>query len=592
MEALHIGSLGSEEIMDLVFSSSSAIQPMNLPTPRPLGYLFPDFNGDTRAPLSSPKQIIHSSNASPQGFNQESQINAIDYASELWNMETFWEDYLRPLPMTPLDQDRAVPETPRDREDEAERIALLFHQQTCHTLSIDEDTDQNPWKTLIWPLAKEYPALYHAIAALTCFGISKRQPQLRTEGVRHVAMSTQLLSENVENGEIPLDAALAATLALGFAETWDDEASSTGSNHIRAGGILLQQLRSNQANTILSEEAAARADFLAHAWTYMDVLARFTCNELSHPYSGNVPNTELMDLEQNLASLDPLMGYSTTFFPTMRRVADLINKVKAREAPRNSPAIISQAIELRRAIERWTLPVDLETIEDPSQLMTDAIQTAEAYRWATLMILYQAVPELPNLTSYGELAQKILVYLATIPLSSTTIIIHIFPLMIAGCDAVEEEDRQFVRERWQAMSQRMVTGIVDRCLKITEEIWKRREEYLWSRGLAFTSNGRQINAKLNDATALSKDIASFINIETSPSANTASSGNSYQQSHEKIVVRKGNDFPISAAFKKGVDMLTRSGCTEYTVKGRLHWLGVMKDWNWQGKSIKQTFGSS
>lgn len=583
IETMHIGSLGSDEMMDMVLPSSNSIHStLNIPTPRSLGYLFPDLIEDTRPSMTSPEQLSHSSNTSPRDTNVDSQINAIDYASELWNMETFWEDYLRPLPMTPLDQDRTVPETPRDREDEAERIAYLFHQQTCHTLSIEEGTDQNPWKTLIWPLAKEYPALYHAIAALTCFGISKQQPQLRNEGVRHVARSTQLLSENVENGEIPLDAALAATLALGFAETWDDEASSTGSNHIRGGGILLQQLRSNQANTVLSGEAAARADFLAQTWTYMDVLARFTCNELSQPYSGNITNTNSIDLGQSTSSLDPLMGYSATFFPIMRGVADLINKVKAREAPRNSPAIISQAIELRRAIEQWTLPVDLEAIEDPSQLMTDAIQTAEAYRWATLMILYQAVPELPNLTSYGELAQKILVYLATIPLSSTTIIIHIFPLMVAGCDAVEEEDRQFVRDRWHAMSQRMVSSIVDRCLKITEETWKRREEYLWSRGLSFTSNGRQINAKLNDATALSKDIASFINVETSPGTNSAGSGGAYQQNRERFG-RKGNDFPISAAFKKGVDMLTRSGCTEYTVRGRLHWLGVMKDWNWQGR---------
>ncbi|KAH7392400.1 fungal-specific transcription factor domain-containing protein [Phaeosphaeria sp. MPI-PUGE-AT-0046c] len=578
VETLHVDSLGSDEMMDLVLSSSNSVRSsLNLPTPRSLGYLFPEFNGSSK---TTPEQASHGSNTSPPDINPDVQINATDYASELWNMETFWEDYLRPLPMTPLDQDRMVPESPRDREDEVERIAYLFHQQTCHTLSIEEGTDQNPWKTLIWPLAKEYPALYHAIAALTCFGISREQPQLRIEGERHVAKSTQLLSENVENGEIPLDAALAATMALGFAETWDDEASSAGLNHIRGGGILLQQLRSNQANTVLSDEAAARADFLAHTWTYMDVLARFTYDELSQPYSDNIMNADFIDLGRHSSNLDPLMGYSTTLFPTMRRVADLINKVKAREAPRNSPAIISQAIELRRAIEQWTLPVDLETIEDPSQLMTDAIQTAEAYRWATLMILYQAVPELPNLTSYGELAQKILVYIATIPLSSSTIIIHIFPLMVAGCDAVEEEDRQFVRDRWHAMSQRMVTGIVDRCLRITEEIWKRREEYLWSRGLSFTSNGRQINAKFNDATALSKDIASFINVETSPGANTASSGASYQQSHERFG-RKGNDFPISAAFKKGVDMLTRSGCTEYTVRGRLHWLGVMKDWNWQ-----------
>jgi hypothetical protein len=566
--------------MNLLLSSFAPEQSTtSLLTPRPLGLSVPDFAQEAPTALASPEQMSHSSNVSPRDINEVPQINAIDYAGELWNMETFWEDYLRPLPMTPLNQDlmadgsNMVPEISRDREDEVERIAYLFHQQTCHTLSIEEETDHNPWKTLIWPLAKEYPALYHAIAALTCFGMSKQQPQLRNEGVRHVNRSTQLLSENVEQGEIPLDAALAATLALGFAETWDNEASSTGSNHIRGGGILLQKIRSNQVNTVFSVEEAARLDFLAHTWMYMDVLARFTSSDLSQPYSGSTSDVDLLDFEQDPSRLDPLMGYSTTFFPIMRRVADLINAVKARSAPRNSPALISRAIELRRSIEHWTLPVSLETIDDPSQLKTDAIQTAEAYRYSTLIMLYQAVPELPNLTSYGELAQKVLVYLATIPLSSRTLITHIFPLMVAGCDAVEEEDRQFVRERWLAMAARMVTGIADRCLRITEEIWKRREVYLLERGLAFTASGRQISVSstLNEAAALSKDIASFINFGTSPGAHTEGFG------------RKGNDFPISAAFKKGVDVLTRSGSTEYTVRGRLHWLGVMRDWEWQGR---------
>jgi hypothetical protein len=47
-----------------------------------------------------------------------------------------------------------------------------------------------------------------------------------------------------------------------------------------------------------------------------------------------------------------------------------------------------------------------------------------------------------------------------------------------------------------------------------------------------------------------------------------------------------NIFPISAAFKRGVDTLTRSGCIEYTMRGRLHWLGVLKDWDLQRKEPK------
>ena len=547
-----------------------------------MAILFPNLDQHAPQTVVSPERMAHNMSTSPPRLDENAQINAIDYASDLWNTETFWEDYLRPLPTTPLTVDltagisQALPKTNQDRE---EHIATALRLNMCHKLSIEEDTDRNMWWNLVWPLAKNQPAVYNAIGALTCFGANDDSPPLRIDGAQYVNRSTQNLSEQMEKGEMPLYAALAATLALGFAETWDHKNSSGGSMHVRGGGLLLQQITTNHSNMACNDEQQTLLGFLAHTWLYMDALARFTCSDLSQPYPGGVSSPDLTLFSTNESKLDPLMGYATALFPIIRHVADLINKVRAREMSRNSPAIISQALELRRAIEQWTLPIDLEAIDDPSQLMTDAIQTAEAYRWSTLLMLYQTVPELPNLTSYGELAQKILVYLATIPLSSTTVIIHIFPLIVAGCDAVEEEDRQFVRDRWNAMSRRMVPGVIDRCLKITEEIWKRREEYLWNSGLSFTSNGRQVNTTINDSTALSKDIASFINFGTSPGATTTSSSGNTER-----LVRKGNDFPISAAFKKGVDMLTRSGCTEYTVRGRLHWLGVLKDWNWQCES--------
>ncbi|KAH7377701.1 fungal-specific transcription factor domain-containing protein [Pyrenochaeta sp. MPI-SDFR-AT-0127] len=580
----------SEDMMDLVFlDSDMGSASMSLPTPQTLEFLMQGF--DQNQSLPPLDQLSHCSTTSPPQSGDVytgsgPQSSNAKFSSELWNMETFWEDYLRPTAHATLDtgppsnDQQLSSETLKFRADEAERIAFLFHQQTCCTLSIQEDSNQNPWRTLIWPLAKEHPALWHAIAALTCFCMSKQQPQLRADGARHVRRSAQLLSENMEKGEIPPDAALAATLSLGFAETWDYENSSTGISHIRGAGELLSQILSDHPSLILKSEEEARVEFLYNTWTYMDVLARFTCSEIFPTYSASTPIPNWSELGWNTSQLDPLMGYSTTFFPVMRRVADLINKVRARPTPRNSPAIISQGLELKRIIEDWTPPVDLEAVDDPSPNMTDAIQTAEAYRWSTLCLLYQAVPELPNLTSYGELAQKILIYLATIPLNSTTIIVHILPLMVAGCDAVEDEDREFVRERWGAMSKRMVTGVTSRCLKITEEVWKRREEYLWARGLSVSPNGLQVNSAASESAALSNDIANFITFGTSPGAATTSSGGSPAQANPRSLHR-ANGFPISAAFKKGVDTLTRSGCSEYTVRGRLHWLGVMKDWNWQ-----------
>lgn len=496
-------------------------------------------------------------------------------------MNLFLEDYVGSLPGTLLDlgllsdelvQSTTVQSTSDIPEDEIERTAILFHQKACHALSILEDPGQNPWITLIWPLTREHPALYHAIATLTCFQISRIQPQLHVEGIRHAWINAKILSDRTLRHRMPLDVILAATLAMAFAEIWDRESTSTGIDQVKSAGLTVQHLLSEQSSVMLAEEEEDRLWFLVNTWMCMDVLARFICNDLLPArHEPSWPS----HMQRHLARpsrLDSLMGYSTSFFPLMGHVADLVNVVRAKAASRNSPAIISCALELRRNIEEWAPPIHLEAIDDPSPDMTDAIQTAEAYRWATLGLLYQAVPELPNLTSYGEVAQKVLVYLATIPLTSATIIVHIFPLIVAGPDAVEEEDREFVRERWKQMSKRMVTGTVEKCLDVTEEAWKRRDEYLLVRGLPrIAGSPRDESAsQLLEHRIPGLNGIETVNIGSLPSNTNLRSSNS-------------NGFPISAAFKRGVDILTRSGCVEYTVRGRLHWLGIMRERNWHGE---------
>lgn len=590
----------SEDMMGLTFLDSDVLGPRSLPTPQSFELLnMPDSGLHTPSPFLQTDDLLNS-DFPLQGLGQLSaevnaQSHAQDYGPPFWNINYFLEDYVASLPSTPimpadlgLSLGASVendPANPKINEDEREQIAMLFLKTTCHNLTIEEDSDKNPWKTVIWPMAQQYPALYHALAALTCFHTSKAQPQLRIDGQRHLHTSAHLLSVGINKSEIPLDAALAATLALGFAETWDSESAATGMTHITGAGILLQQMLQNQTTGVYTKEEEARLEFLYNTWTYMDVIARFTCLDLCPPVPESLVAATVGRLDFSTSKLDPLMGYSMSFFPIMRRVADLICKVRVKNAPRNSPVIISQALELKRNIEDWVPPIDLETIEDHTQLMTDAIQTAEAYRWSILSLLYQTVPELPNLTSYGELAQKVLVYLATIPLSSPTIIVHILPLIVAGNDAVEEEDRGFVRDRWKAMSKRLVTGIVERALEITEEVWKRRDDFLLARGIPHLSE---------DATQ-AEGISPTNNMHYGTASGTGSpSSGSYPATatQARPQSRKVNTFPISAAFKKGVDTITRSGSIDYTVRGSLHWLGVMKDWQWQGEVLHDSVKTS
>jgi hypothetical protein len=458
---------------------------------------------------------------------------------------------------------------PQPQRATQEMIALLFERKTSNILSIRDDPSNNPWRTLVWPLAKDSPALYHAIAAMTCLHLSKSQPGYHTQGLEHISCSMQALAVSVDNSNSRLDTTIAAMLALAFAQTWDYQKSTTGIDHIQGAKILVQQIISARNWAGWSPKDMARLRFLTNTCIYMDVIARLTT--LNYDPSGNsdfITACNSLDTGPDAHQLDPLMGYASTLFPLIGRVADLVGSVRRRHALRNSPAIISQGIELKKAVEEWVPLASLPEPEHATYNMVDAIQTAEAYRWATLLLLRQAVPELPSLYSWWELAQKVLVFLATTPLTSRTRIVQIFPLMVAGCEATEQEDRDWVRERWGIMAQCMITGIVDRCLDVTREVWKRRDDSIPSCNTCRMS--RESSSSLDAGIRYDPQTAES-NSHVCACATGAHSSS------------KSTGFPDSAAFKKGAEALTRAGHMGYTVKGKMHWLGVMKEWNWEGE---------
>ncbi|KAF2726722.1 hypothetical protein EJ04DRAFT_582514 [Polyplosphaeria fusca] len=453
---------------------------------------------------------------------------------------------------------------PHFQNDSPEVISLIFNNYTCNILSIKDRIHGNPWTYHVWMMAKTFPALYQALAAMACLHVSKVQPELRAKGIQHIQLSKQELEAHSSDGVVPLDQFIATTLALGFAETWDCQQRSTASFRVSVAKELFQRAYSSDYILDATAEDVTRLRFLARTCLYMDVISRLTANGASKTLEDDFTSAAYMHsypLAFPKYDIDPLMGYATELFPLIGQVADLVYLVRNRTANRNSPAIISRAADLKQRLERWSVLVDDSTIKELSTTQSDALQTAEAYRWASLLLLRQAVPELPSVISYPELAQKVMIYLATTSHVSRTIIIQIFPLMMAGCEAIEDEDRDWVRQRWSLMARNMVTGIVDRCFEITTEVWHRRDRY----------------AKLNDicpstGATIHSPPRPPVNVENSNShTSTTMTPNSISTSR--------NDFPVSAAFKNGVDLLTKSGCIDYSVKGKLHWLGVMKDWN-------------
>ncbi|QIX01065.1 hypothetical protein AMS68_006582 [Peltaster fructicola] len=467
--------------------------------------------------------------------------------------------------------------------DSPEMLALRFDKLTCGILSVMDGPTENPWRSLIWPMTQQSPALYHAVTAMTAYHSSTDLPVLRLAGHYHKHASIQYIQEGIRDNSMSDQTAIATALALGFSESWDQHTAS-GNTHIKGAQALVKRALAEHQENPLQGEELGRLKFLCNAWVYMDVIARLTAvdsddsNDFDNAFlfCGAAPTTELghgfgIDFGMPVdARLDPLMGCASTLFPLIGRVANLVKKVFRSQT--NSPSVISQANDLRLLLETWEPPDFIEPPEDPTSQVQHALQTAEAYRWATLLHLHQSVPELPSVPS-SELGQKVLTYLATVPLASRTTIVQIYPLMVAGCEAATEEDRQWVRDRWTAMHTRMRIGPIDKCSTVTEEVWRRRDSYE-----ARPSQHRRLVATADlqlprfGSGKLKRSHSSFQN--SAPGR----AGIVFSLADVDIDGQgENNCWPPRSTARANIGAMDPA----YTVRGHLHWVGVMFEWQWE-----------
>ncbi|KAK2769760.1 hypothetical protein FQN53_005925 [Emmonsiellopsis sp. PD_33] len=481
----------------------------------------------------------------------------------------------------------SVPREPTLHPESPEMLLVRYDQRTCGILSVKDGISENPWRTLLWPLAANCQALYHAICSLSAFHCAKENPQLRVQGMDHMRHSIRALARGIDT--MKTEEALGTTLALVFAESWDRHIS-TGIQHLRGARILLNQAVVHQ-HTDAQGDDIERLQFLYNTWLYTDVIARLISveeNDMDDPLPEHIatcfPYSEVHEV-------DPLLGCAATLFPLISRVANLIQKV--RRTKTNSFPIISQAMELKTKIEEWEAPKFFRTPEDPTSNVQHSFQTAQAYRWATLLYLHQAVPEIPS-ESAAELAKRVLVLLATVPPSSRATVVHIYPLLVASCEVKNEEDRNWVQERWAAMQLRLMIGNIDRCLEVVREVWVRRDEFdrqnmcVQRASLATpvdTTKRRSIygigKIHMADNEDQFRDGSTILDpsdpepkrtpLFMDPGELEMSKSLPSSRPMTFSAIRRGSFIP-------GLDDVE----IEKTVRGKLHWVGVMKDWNWEG----------
>lgn len=306
---------------------------------------------------------------------------------------------------------------------------------------------------------------------------------------------------------------------------------------------------------------------LFNTWVYFEVLSQMTSHQgtddkgidlvatitkatvledAGSPHSDHLHRSDLapargsganffdkLDLMLNDDYIDPLLGCAQSLFLVMGRVASLIARVRqtGKKAARNSLAHITYAAELRKQLVDWRSvvsflpPAPRERAGLPSWDLYSCLATAEAYRHATLLYLYQAVPEVA-LAALHQLAERIFVLLAAIPLTSNLHITHIFPLLVASCEALPGEEREWCEARWAMLSERLWIGNIDRALEVVKEVWRRTDEMLLK---------------------------------------------AQREANDSALVSDG----------AGHELMVPGACTAVGISSRCHWGAVMREWDWE-----------
>ena len=455
--------------------------------------------------------------------------------------------------------------------------------ETCGILSIKNGERENPWKTMLWPLMFEERALYFAMLSMTASHAASHIPSLRFKGLELMTKSMQYLRTDLDT--MRSDAALATTLVLAFSESWHSHIY-TGIMHLRGARKIIMQGLVDQELKYPKNEDVARLRFLRSTWVYMDVIARLTALGGEDPGDLDSIVAPPGGPDAPVQEIDPLMGCATTLFPLIGAVANLVKKV--RKTRKTSLQDVTRAASLRDQILKWSVPSHFLRPKDKTLEVDHSRHTAEAYKLATILYLYQAVPMICT-HAPAELAEWTLSHLAAVPISSSATIIHIFPLLAAGCEAVSCEDREFVRERWEAMMGRMCIGNLDRCWDVVKEVWERRDEWGATATRRDSIASHSSFSSFNSAGFADPLVSDNADYDTFALQDVDEDAGNHDAVEPKTVATRTPLNPMPSFLRnQGSARRNRDETTptvviepEMTVRGRLHWVAVMEEKKWE-----------
>ncbi|OTB02557.1 hypothetical protein M426DRAFT_62029 [Hypoxylon sp. CI-4A] len=298
------------------------------------------------------------------------------------------------------------------------RYLLNHWSSTLATMVSMVSAPQNPFLIHLTPMISQSTALHSVLCSIAAYhlAILRNEDSLHNLATRHRVVAISSLRQTIQT-ESP-ELSLATILMLQVSDrlfTMD-----SGVDHLSGAKALISQGKVNTSDS-------SSASFLLSLYSYHDILASVS--------RGTSPVFEF-DGKFPIEGMDSMRELTAALRVTM-----------------------------------------LDALDQSDNTQGDIGHTVQAYRHASFIYLNrvwrnQGAPH--PVTSMH--AQKCLSHLCLVPVSSPLVSAQVWPLWTAGCESIDPEQRQLVRDRVDAMYEARHLPSLRRIKLDIEEVWKIKDE--------------------------------------------------------------------------------------------------------------------
>ncbi|KAK1596715.1 fungal-specific transcription factor domain-containing protein [Colletotrichum navitas] len=385
--------------------------------------------------------------------------------------------------------------------DRPNRRALVDHftNVMSHLIVLRETETGNPFRQLVLPLCHSSSTVTNTIYALASAHLENRGcGHAEEKAVYFHNQAIQGLARLIElGGQANKNELLATIMLLVYYE------------------VLVQQNRSNIVDGHLkgaiaimnanSDDTDPTAAFLERAFRFYDVIAALsfgTAPLSTAPATGCLAPFPPIDssTSSSLGSVDTLLGFSTTLWPIIHRLSNLLSLKTELQAAiadgqttkvavlRSEFETTSEAIEHALKVWQPSFPPGFspdtmdDVTTDESEVATERarlqsiLNNALAYRHSAFVYLYRSIygyPRRHHLVQHHTHAA--LSHCAATVKHAGSMAALLWPLFVAACEAISPGDRELAQQAFVAVERRQGMTNIQRAWTIAQEVWRRAD---------------------------------------------------------------------------------------------------------------------